>query len=699
MIRPSWAPTPRYALDPAFSPSVTTYSATVEYQTSSTYVTATVEDASATISVNGDTITSGSASDSIALDVGSNSISITVTAEDGTTTKAYTVSVVREEASDDASLSSLALDGVSAEPAFSASVTEYTANVGFETKETNLVATAADEHAIISVNGVATASGAFSNLIALDEGSNTLTITVTAEDGVTTQSYTVTINRGSASDFAQKVCIKASDGSSWYGGVASRFGGSVALSGDGSTLAVAPVPVGTQTSFVYRAHIYSRDSAGAWSQQGHLETPGDVRNFATHRVAISDDGSTLAVARLGYGVRVYSRDSVGAWSQQAYLEAPNADTIGADHFGYFIALSRDGFTLAVGAPLEDSAASGVDGDEADNSAQDSGAAYVFTRDSMDTWSRQAFIKASNPGGKVSASGSGDRFGRAIALSSDGATLAVGAPGESSSATGINGEDWDNSAPGSGAVYVFSRDSANTWSQQAYVKSLSSSSYQGFGNAVALSSEGAVLAAAANDKAYVLARSIDGEWGHDASVTASNLDRADGFGSAVALSADGEVLAVGAPGEESASTEVNGDESDNSASDSGASYVFTRNSAGLWTQKAYIKAFNSNIGYCFCETGPEATGKNASRLVAYPLNTKASSPVAEPIQPSCPSSGYNLCYWYGMQLGHSIAMSANGTTLAVGAPDESSPGQGVGGCSTRSGSGSGASYVFELESPP
>src|SRR5258706_3272383 len=48
-------------------------------------------------------------------------------------------------------------------------------------------------------------------------------------------------------------------------------------------------------------------------------------------------------------------------------------------------------------------------------------------------------------------------------------LAVGAPAESSSATGINGEQEDEGAPASGAVYLFARD-AGGWRQVAYVKS-------------------------------------------------------------------------------------------------------------------------------------------------------------------------------------------------------------------------------------
>ncbi len=131
-----------------------------------------------------------------------------------------------------------------------------------------------------------------------------------------------------------------------------------------------------------------------------------------------------------------------------------------DLFGSSVALSADGSTLAVGAPDEASAATGIGGNQADNSAPGAGAVYVFTR-SGTAWSQQAYVKASN-------TDADDRFGDSVALSADGSTLAVGAVVEASAATGIGGNQADNSAQDAGAVYVFTR-SGTTWSQQAYVK--------------------------------------------------------------------------------------------------------------------------------------------------------------------------------------------------------------------------------------
>jgi HJR/Mrr/RecB family endonuclease len=75
-----------------------------------------------------------------------------------------------------------------------------------------------------------------------------------------------------------------------------------------------------------------------------------------------------------------------------------------------------------------------------------GAVYAFTRSGA-TWSQQAYVKASN-------TDASDQFGLSVALSADGATLAVGANRERSAATGGGGNQTGNSAVGAGAVYVF-----------------------------------------------------------------------------------------------------------------------------------------------------------------------------------------------------------------------------------------------------
>jgi len=127
-------------------------------------------------------------------------------------------------------------------------------------------------------------------------------------------------------------------------------------------------------------------------------------------------------------------------SQQAYIKASN--TGNNDLFGWSVAM--DGNTLVIGAPKEQSNATGINGNQINNSASNSGVVYVFIK-TGGVWSQQAYIKASN-------TDSGDWFGTSTTLSNQ--TLVVGAPWEDSSATGIGGDENNNSLNSTGAAYVY-----------------------------------------------------------------------------------------------------------------------------------------------------------------------------------------------------------------------------------------------------
>ncbi|MCF7675508.1 MAG: choice-of-anchor D domain-containing protein, partial [Akkermansiaceae bacterium] len=231
-----------------------------------------------------------------------------------------------------------------------------------------------------------------------------------------------------------------------------------------------------------------------------------------------------------------------------------------------------------GAYWEDSAATGIDGDQGDNSAHTSGAAYVFAR-SGSSWSQQAYLKASN-------AGVADYFGRSVSVSGD--TVVVGAYGEDSATTGIDGDQSDNSASSSGAAYVFSRG-GGLWTQQAYLKASNTGTGDCFGGSVAVSGDTVVVGAQYEDSnatgvdgnqndnsashagaAYVFERS-GSNWSQQAYLKASNTGADDRFGYSVSLS--GDTVVVGAYGEDSSVTGIDGDQGDNSAGDSGAAYVF------------------------------------------------------------------------------------------------------------------------------
>jgi hypothetical protein len=341
--------------------------------------------------------------------------------------------------------------------------------------------------------------------------------------------------------------------------------------------------------------------------------------------------------------------SGSSWTQQAYLKAlyPGVN----DWFGWSVAVSGD--TVVVGAPNEDSSAKGVGGDQVNDLARNSGAAYVFER-SGSSWPPKAYLKASNTNAE-------DIFGYSVAVSGD--TIVVGAPGEDSKATGVNGDQNDNSSTGAGAAYVFER-SGSSWAWKSYLKASNTDGLDSFGYSVAAFGDMVVVGAPyessnatgvngdqsddskhAAGAAYVFVCS-DLSWFQQAYLKASNTDAWDFFGYSVAVS--GDTAAVGATCEESKATGVNGDQNDNSARCAGAAYVFER-SGSTWTQKAYLKASNTD---------------------ALPL-----------------------CHPDGDQFGYFVAVFAD--TVVVGAPFECSKATGVNGDQNdNSAPWAGAAYVFE-----
>lgn len=371
------------------------------------------------------------------------------------------------------------------------------------------------------------------------------------------------------------------------------------------------------------------DSAPVYTVNGMAQAIGYFKASHTraddlfgYAISLSADGKTLAVGAPGEAsdgsapddtsqsgagaVFVFEQDVDGNWSQVAWLKSPAPDP--DDRFGTAVALSADGNTIAVGAPYEDSNATGVGGDAGNDLALASGAVFVFTRSDGDWDPSPVYLKAAT-------GENGDIFGSAVALAADGNTLAVTAPNESSNATGINGDESNNLALSSGAVYVFTR-SEGSWSQQAFVKASNTGAGDQFGGvanlpgAVALAADGNTLvvgapfedgtgtgiggnqssnSAADAGAAYVYTRAGN-SWSVQAYVKASNTKLNDWFGATVALSSDGNLLAVGAPFEDSGASGIGGDQASIALPDSGAVYLFGR-SETTWVQDAYVKASN------------------------------------------------------------------------------------------------------------
>ncbi len=365
-----------------------------------------------------------------------------------------------------------------------------------------------------------------------------------------------------------------------------RFGSSVALSGD--TLVIgAPAPPSLAGQPVGSGSVYVFTRSGTtWIPEATIKA-SNPENSDGFGFSVALQGDTLVVGASGEdsavtwvisgspdeaatnngaidsgAVYVFTRTN-GVWIQQAYIKASNSET--GDGFGRSVAL--DGHTLVVGASGEDSSRTGVlvgsPGENVtNNGASNSGAVYVFTL-SNNGWVQDAYVKASN-------TGSGDLFGGRVALVRN--TLAVGAPLEDS---GINGSGDDNSAAGSGAVYIFTRLTGG-WKEEAYVKVLNPEVDDNFGSSLGLIDGTLAVGAPGKDArrgaVYIFTQG-KGIWTQRISGGASNADPNDNFGGgSVALS--GRTMAAGAIGESSNATGVNGNQGDNSESASGAAYVYT-----------------------------------------------------------------------------------------------------------------------------
>ena len=357
---------------------------------------------------------------------------------------------------------------------------------------------------------------------------------------------------------------------------------------------------------------------------------------------------------------------VPGWLQQAYIKAENNDHANTgNEFGYAVAISGD--TVVVGARYEDSDDNAIiNGSTAssDTSAGNAGAVYVYKR-SGSTWTQEAYLKAPN-------SDVEDYFGYSVAI--DGDRIVVGAYGEDSDQNTITNTDGsassNNSNLSSGAAYIFKR-SGVTWTLDAYLK-------------------------------------------------APNNNDSDEFGKSVAIS--GDLVAVGAPMEDHDSTTILtslASDNDNS-SNSGAVYVFRRNSGtGNWEFKSFIKAANNETG-ASDQFGTYISLNSTTLAVGVPLEDSnvqgISNGTTASADDTVPQSGAVYVYtssdsgdtWAqqsyikainaGSNDSFGASVGVSGETLVVGAPKEDSDHTSITNGSSitgdnNSGSNAGAAYVY------
>ena len=163
-----------YTISPSFDKDTLTYNVTVPSDVDKATITAELADDRGSLTGDGEQN----------LSYGENSFPVVVTAEDGTTTKTYTVNITREKKTD-AKLSDLKVDGTSV-PGFDPETYTYNLpDVANDKTKVNITYTKSDSDAEVTGDGEQN----------LSVGDNALEVVVTAQDGTTKKTYTINIRR------------------------------------------------------------------------------------------------------------------------------------------------------------------------------------------------------------------------------------------------------------------------------------------------------------------------------------------------------------------------------------------------------------------------------------------------------------------------------------------------------------------------
>ena len=367
---------------------------------------------------------------------------------------------------------------------------------------------------------------------------------------------------------AEVAKLVASDGAA-----SDQFGSSASVSGDGNTIIIG---ANGDDSTKGSAYVFTR-SGVTWSQQAKLvASDGATSDSAGMSVSISSDGNTAIVSAYGNSTYkgaayIFTRSGT-TWSQQAKLVA--SDGVNSDRFGSSVSISGSGDSVIVGAPNDDAG---------------KGSAYIFTRSGV-TWMQQAKLVASdgdayqNFGSSVAISSNGTRavvsrinvtespglqaiyiyhlsgstwtqitkftpvsgsvgdyYGDKLAISGDGATIAVGAYADTNR----------------GAVYIYT-ESQDVWTHRVKLVPPNIATNDNFGMRMCLSYNGTVLhvTGTTNRKTHVFSGS-GAVWSQVALLTGNDSITGDGYGYAISCSETGDVMVTGA----------------RAASSKGAVYVF------------------------------------------------------------------------------------------------------------------------------
>jgi hypothetical protein len=357
--------------------------------------------------------------------------------------------------------------------------------------------------------------------------------------------------------------------------------------------------------------------------------------------------------------------------QEAYLKASNAETI--DHFGILVDVSGD--TLVASSWYEDSAATGVNGNQNDNSAENAGAVYVFVREG-ESWKQQAYLKPNDTSAY-------DLFGSMVKIEGD--TIVVGATHENIFTSA--------SANRSGAVYVFTRKDG-VWTQTQRLVANDQNGVNLLGASLALQGDTLAVGApgesskGANSGAVYIFERSGSMWTQMHKIYSSMPGDGAVFGGAVAIG--GDRLVVGAP-----------DES-RPESHTGSAEVFVKRD-GKWTSQQRLQppglGQTANFGFAISISGNRiAIGAPRTHQILSMMST----PPGEVYIYDAEGDGWTQTAKLTATIPTAtdefgVVLALSGMSLAVGASEDVSGAAGIGADPKRKDSvGSGAVYLFALD---
>jgi hypothetical protein len=380
----------------------------------------------------------------------------------------------------------------------------------------------------------------------------------------------------------------------------------------------------------------------AWIQRGFDIDGEAVADFAGASVALSADGSVVAIG-------AYNNDGAGSNAGQVRIYVWNGSSwskrgndidgeAAGDESGVSVALSADGLIVAIGATLND------------GNGSNSGQVRVYV------WNGSSWVQR---GTDINGEAADDQSGYDVALSADGSVVAIGAPFNNG-----NGSD-----SGHVRVYVWN---GSSWVQRGTdINGEAAGDRSGY--SVALSADGSVVAIGAdlNDGAGLNAGHVRVYVWNGSSWIQRGTDidgeaTADQFGWEVALSADGSIVAIGAIG------------NDGAGSNAGHVRVYVWNGVLLsWEQRGADidgEAAGNQSGWSVALSADgsivaigainnDGTGSDAGHVRVYVWN--GSSWIQRGTDINGEAAGNNS--------GWNIALSSDGSIVAIGAPFNSSRG--------------------------